>query len=102
MSKDKKTIIPLGDRVLVKPRDKDDKRTHAGIIIPDTIDKEKPETGKVIAVGEGRVNDQGKVIPMKIKAGDTVLFSKYGPDEVTIEDEDYLILSEGSILAIIK
>jgi len=101
MNKEKKQIIPLGDRVLIKPQGKEEK-THAGIIIPETVDKEKPEMGKVIAVGGGKVSESGETLPMKVKVGDMVLFSKYGPDEVTIDDEDYLIISESSILAIIK
>jgi len=100
MTKDKK-IIPLGDRVLIKTRDKEAK-THSGIIIPETVDKEKPEIGKVVAVGEGKMTENGDLIPMKVKVGDTVLFSKYGPDDVTIDDEDYLIVSESNILAVIK
>lgn len=99
----KHKIIPLGDKVLVKPMSEEEgKKTKSGIIIPETIDKEKPEQGKVIAVGQGRMNDEGKLLPMKVKIGDTVLFSKYGPDEVKIDGEEYFILSEGSILAIIK
>ena len=103
MNKDAKEtkIIPLGERVLIKAKSKEEK-THSGIIIPDTVDKEKPEMGKVIAVGLGKISDSGDLIPMKVKPGDTVLFSKYGPDEVTIDDEDYLIINESSILAIIK
>ena len=100
--KKKKQIIPLGDRVLVKPHGKEGMRTESGIIIPDTVDKEKPEIGKIVAVGSGRVNDDGITIPMKVKVGDTVLFSKYGPDEIKVEDEEYLVLSESNILAIIK
>ena len=95
------TIIPLGDKVLVLPLDKE-KKTDSGIIIPDTVDKERPEMGKVVAVGDGKMNDDGKVVPMTVKVGDKVLFSKYGPDEVEIEDEKYLIVSESNILAIIK
>lgn len=99
----KHRIIPLGDKVLVKPLSGDEgKKTKSGIIIPETIDKEKPEQGKVVAVGQGRMNDEGKLLPMKVKIGDLVLFSKYGPDEVKIDGEEYFILSEGSILAIIK
>ena len=100
-STNKKEIIPLGDRVLVKPAEKE-KKTKSGIIIPDTVDKERPEMGKVIAVGEGKVTDEGKVIPPKVKVGNTVLFTKYGPDEVKLDDEEYLIVSESNILAIIK
>lgn len=99
----KHKIIPLGDKVLVKPvSEEEGKKTKSGIIIPETIDKEKPEQGKVIAIGQGRMNDEGKLLPMKVKVGDTVLFSKYGPDEVKIDGEEYFILSEGSILAVIK
>lgn len=97
----KKEIFPLGDRILVKPAEKE-KKTKSGIIIPDTVDKERPEMGKVIAVGEGKTTDEGKVIPPKVKVGNTVLFSKYGPDEIKIDDEEYLIVSESNILAIIK
>ncbi len=97
----KKEIVPLGDRVLVKPMEKE-KKTKSGIIIPDTVDKERPEMGRVIAVGEGKVGDDGKVIPIRVKVGSTVLFAKYGPDEVKIDDEEYLIVSESNILAIIK
>ncbi len=96
-----KQIIPLGDRVLVRPLERETV-TASGIIIPDTVNKERPETGKVIAVGEGKMNDDGKVIPMKVKVGDTELFAKYGPDEIKLEGEDYLIVSETSILAVIK
>ena len=101
MSPAKKEIIPLGDRVLVKPMEKE-KKTKSGIIIPDTVDKERPEMGKVIAVGEGKMTDEGKVIPPRVKVGQTVLFAKYGPDEIKIDDEEYLIVSESNILAIIK
>ena len=98
------TIIPLGDRVLLKPLSPDDlhRVSSSGIIIPETVDKEKPEQGKVVAVGEGKYDDNGQLIPMRVKTGDRVVFSKYGPDEITIEGEEYYILSENSILAIIK
>jgi chaperonin GroES len=99
----KNNIVPLGDRILVRPVSPEDaKKTKSGIIIPDTVSKERPEQGKVVAVGAGRVNDDGKVIPMRVKAGDMVLFSKYGPDEIKVEGEEYVILKEESILAIIK
>ena len=103
MSTKKSNIIPLGDRVLVKPIQKDEgKKTASGIIIPETVDKEKPEQGKVVAVGDGRITDDGNTIPMRIKKGDTVIFSKYGPDEIKVDGEEYYILSESSILAVIK
>lgn len=95
--------MPLGDRVLVKPIDTDElaTKTDSGIIIPDTVSKEKPEQGKVMAVGEGRYDD-GKLIKPRVKEGDRVLFSKYGYDEVKIDDEELFIIKEENILAIIK
>lgn len=99
----KTNIIPIGDRVVVKPIIADDGvATASGIIIPDTVNKEKPEQGMIIAVGKGRMTDDGKVLPMSVQVGDKILFSKYGPDEVTVDDEEYFILSESSILAIVK
>lgn len=97
------SVIPLGDRILLKPlTSKNDAVNNSfGIIIPDTVTKEAPEQGRVIAVGEGRYQD-GKIIPMKVKVGDTVIFSKYGYDEVKVDDESLYILREDSILAIIK
>ena len=98
-----KKIVPLGDRVLVKPIDTDElaTKTDSGIIIPDTVSKEKPEQGKVLAVGEGRYDD-GKLIKPRVKDGDRILFSKYGYDEIKIEDEELFIIKEENILAIIK
>jgi chaperonin GroES len=97
-------IKPLGDRVLVEPLSAEEKGgvTKSGIIIPDTVDKERPEQGKVIEVGEGRMGDDGKVIPLKVKKGQTVIFSKYGPDEIKIDGREYLIVNEANILAIIE
>jgi len=77
-------------------------KTKSGIIIPETVDQERPEQGKVIAVGEGRMNNEGKILPMKVKVGDMVIFSKYGPDEVKVEGDEYFMLKEENILAIIK
>ena len=98
-----KKIMPLADRVLIRPLSKDDlnKKSDFGIIMPDTVDKEKPEQGKVIAVGEGKFED-GKLVPMKVKVGDVVIFSKYGFDEVKLNEEELYILKEENILAIIK
>jgi len=70
--------------------------------LPDTVDKERPEQGKVVAVGEGRIDDSGKKIPMKVKKGDKVIFTKYGPNEIKIDDKEYLIAKEEDILAIIE
>ena len=95
-------IQPLADRVLIKPLSAKDKKTASGIIIPETVSKEKPEQGKVIAIGEGRIDESGKKIPVKVKVGDTVLFSKYGYDEVKIDEEEYFILKEENILAVIR
>jgi len=96
-------IIPLGDRVLVRPFSAEElgRVSQHGIIIPETVDKEKPEQGRVLAVGEGKF-ENGKLVPMRIKEGDKVLFSKYGYDEVKVGEEEYYILKEDSILAIIK
>ncbi|MBX4188345.1 MAG: co-chaperone GroES [Candidatus Doudnabacteria bacterium] len=97
----KANIVPLGDKILVKPLDRNEEKTESGIYLPETAKKEKPEQGKVVAVGEGRFED-GKRIPPQVKIGDMVIFSKYGYDEVKINDEEYFILKEENILAIIK
>ncbi len=89
---------PMGDRVLVLPiEEKETKK--GGIIIPDTA-KEKPQEGKVVALGSGKKDDDGKAIPFEVKKGDKVLFSKYGGTEVTIDDEKYLIMREDDILGV--
>jgi chaperonin GroES len=100
----KKGIIPLNDRVLVRPFDTDEMNTTAsGIIIPDTVSKEKPEQGEVVAVGEGKWNEDGDArIPLGVKVGDRVVFSKYGYDEVKYEGKEYYMLREESILAVIR
>ncbi|MBI5470377.1 co-chaperone GroES [Candidatus Kaiserbacteria bacterium] len=95
-------VTPLADRVLVKPFEVADEKTPSGIIIPDTAKQEKPERGRVVAVGEGKRNDRGDVMPLRVKIGDTVIFSKYGYDEVKIDDENYYIIAESGILAVIK
>jgi len=96
-------IKPLGDRVLLEPISKEERgRTKAGIVIPDTVEKERPEQGKVIAVGPGRVTDDGKIISLKLKKGQKVLFSKYGPDEIKVDGKEYYIVKESDILAIIE
>jgi len=93
-------IKPLDDRVLIEPISKEE-QTKSGIVIPETADKEKPEQGKVIAVGEGKIDNNGNRIPMTVKVGDVVLFTKYGPNEVKIDNKEYLIAKEEDILAII-
>lgn len=95
------SLKPLGDRVVVKPLEaKEETVSVSGIIIPETDKKEKPSKGKVVAVGPGRFDD-GVLVPMTVKVGETVLFSKYGYDEVKVEGEEYFILSENQILAVI-
>ncbi|OHA08953.1 MAG: co-chaperone GroES [Candidatus Sungbacteria bacterium RIFCSPLOWO2_01_FULL_60_25] len=93
-------VKPLGDRVLIEPI-AETERTKSGIYLPDTASKERPEQGKVIAVGEGRMLDTGKVAPMRVKVGQKVLFTKYGPNEIKVEGKEYLIAKEEDILAII-
>jgi chaperonin GroES len=93
-------LKPLGDRVVVQAT-KADEQTKSGLFIPDTA-KEKPQKGTVIAVGDGRWDDEGsKRIPLDVKEGDTILYSKYGGTEIKLDDEEYLILSERDILAIV-
>jgi chaperonin GroES len=91
---------PLGDRVLVK-RIKEEEKTKGGIIIPDTA-KEKPQEGKVVAVGKGKHSEDGKLIPVEVKAGDKILFGKYSGSEVKLEGEEHVILREDDILGIIE
>lgn len=96
-------VWPLGDRVLVLPLlTNENSLSQHGIIIPETVSKERPEQGVVVAVGVGRVTDQGKTIPLKVKQGQKIIFSKYGPDEIKIKDKEYFIISESNILAIIE
>jgi chaperonin GroES len=92
-------IRPLHDRILVK-RIEEQETVRGGIIIPDTA-KEKPQEGKVIAAGNGKVGDDGKKIPLDVKAGDRILFGKYSGAEVKIEDDEYLILREEDVLAVL-
>lgn len=92
-------IKPLRDQVLLEPVREEQKR--GGIILPDTVSKERPEKGKVVAVGSGKFVD-GKLVPPAVKKGDTVLFTKYGPHEIKIDDKEYLIAREEDILAIVE
>ncbi|MEX2555683.1 MAG: co-chaperone GroES [Actinomycetota bacterium] len=93
-------LEPLEDRVIVKALEEETQRTPTGIIIPDTA-KEKPQEGEVMAVGPGRFED-GKRIPMDVKVGDRVIYSKYGGTEVKVEGDEYLVLSARDLLAVIK
>ena len=94
-------IKPLGDRILVKPLEPEEK-TKGGIVLPDTA-KEKPQEGRVIAVGKGKTTEDGKTIPLEIKVGDRILYGKYSGTEITTKDgEEYLILREEDVLAIVE
>jgi len=93
-------IRPLGDRVLIKREEEADEKSAGGIIIPDTA-KEKPQRGKIIAVGNGALNEKGERIPMEVKVGDAVLFSKYAGNEIKIDSDELLIVRESEILGII-
>lgn len=95
----KLNIRPLRDRIIVK-RLEEVEKTKGGIIIPDTA-KEKPQEAEVVAVGSGRVDDSGKTVPVEVKVGDKVLFSKYSGTEIKIDDQDYLILQESDIQAVV-
>ena len=93
-------IRPLGDRVLVKPLDKE-KQERGGLIIPDTA-KEKPQEGEIVAAGKGKVSDDGKVLPMDVKAGDRILYGKYSGTEIKIDGDEYLIMHQDDILGILE
>ena len=99
MAAKKLNIKPLADRVVVKPLEEEFKTTAGGIVIPETA-KEKPQLGEVIAIGPGRISDEGKILPMTVKIGDKVFHSKYGGTNIKIEGEEYIILREDDILAI--
>ena len=101
MAKKKLNIKPLSDRVLVRPISKEEK-TKSGIIIPDTATKERPEEGEVLAVGSGKLDENGKRIPMEIEVGQKVMFTKYGPSEIKVDGEELLVVKEDDILAIIE
>jgi chaperonin GroES len=93
-------IKPLSDHILIEPI-KEEEKTKTGILLPDTAEKEKPEQGKVIAVGPGRKTSAGKVIMLDVKPGDKVLFTKYGPTEIKVNNKEYLIARQEDILAIV-
>ncbi|MBY0314113.1 MAG: co-chaperone GroES [Bdellovibrionales bacterium] len=93
-------IRPLHDRILVR-RMKEDEKTAGGLIIPDTA-KEKPQKGEIVAAGNGRVNEDGKVFPLEVKVGDKILFSKYGGTEIKIGTEELLMMTESDVLGVIN
>ncbi|HEY8108923.1 MAG TPA: co-chaperone GroES [Patescibacteria group bacterium] len=94
-------ISPLADRVVIEPIEKDEV-SAAGIVIPDTAEKDKPQKGKVLAVGPGKVGDDGKRAALEVKKGDTVLFTQYGPSEFKVDGKEVLIASESDILAVLS
>lgn len=93
-------LRPLGDRVVVKVIEEEEK-TAGGIFLPDTA-KEKPQKGEVVAVGTGKLLDNGERVPLEVKAGDRIIFAKYGGTEVKVNGEEYLILRESDILAVVQ
>ncbi len=93
-------IKPLHANVIIKPKTIEEV-TKSGIVLPGTMDKERPEQGTVVAIGDGKMLEDGKRAAMSVKVGDIVLFKKYSPDEIKVDDEDLLVLSENEILAIL-
>jgi chaperonin GroES len=93
-------IKPLAGHVLIEPLREEKKK--GGIILPETVEKERSEKGKVVAVGAGRLDKDGKRVPLEVKKGDIVIFTKYGPNEVRVDEKDYLIAKEDDILAIVE
>ena len=94
-------IRPLQDRVIVRRLEDEDEKTKGGIIIPDTA-KEKPQRGKIVAVGKGKLGEDGKVVPVDVKVGDQILFGKYAGSEVKMDGEEHLIMREDDILGVIE
>jgi len=94
-------IKPLGDYIVIEPMAQEEK-TKTGILVPSTVEKERPEQGKVVAVGTGKKTSSGKIIPPEVKPGDIVLFTKYGPSEVKVDGKEYLIAKQEDILAILN
>jgi chaperonin GroES len=95
------TFTPLHDRILVKRKEESTQTTSFGIIIPDSA-KEKPQQGEVISVGKGKSHDEGKVFPLDVKTGDTILFGKYSGTEIKLDGEEFLIMREEEVLGILK
>jgi len=93
-------LKPLHSNVIIKPI-LEDEVTKSGIVLPDTVDKERPESGEVVAVGPGKILSNGQKAEMNVKEGDKVMFKKYSPDEIKIDGEDYLVINEEDILAVL-
>lgn len=92
-------LKPLSDHVVIEPMKEKEKKS--GIILPDTVEKKRQEQGKVVAVGSGKLDTNGKRVPLEVKKGDIVIFAKYGPNEVKVDGKEYLIAREDDILAIV-
>ena len=92
---------PLSNHLFLEPQG-EEKITKSGIVLPDTAEREKPMQGKVLAIGPGKMNEKGERVPMSVKVGDTVLFKKYGPDEIELEGKKYLVGDEDDVLAILN
>ena len=97
----KAKLTPIGGNILVKPVS-GDKTSASGIVLPETVDKEKPQKGEIIALGTGRIAPDGKKVPFSVKVGDIVVFKKYSPDEIEVDGEEFLIMDEDSILAVVE
>jgi chaperonin GroES len=95
------TLKPLGDHIIVKPLSNEE-ITKAGIVLPDTVDKDRPERGEVIAVGPGRILDNGSRAPMEVSAGQKVVFKKYSPEEIKIDGQTFLVINLSEVIAIIE
>lgn len=96
-----KKLRPMDDRILVEPVE-EETATSFGLVLPDTASKEKPQKGKVVAVGPGKLSEDGKRLPMSVKAGDMILYTKYGPTEVKIEGKEIFFLQESDVLAVVQ
>ncbi len=94
-------LKPLNDHLIVKPLSRE-AVTKSGIFLPETADKERPEQGEVIAIGTGRLLENGNLVPMSVKVGDKIVFKKYSPDEIKIDNQDFLVLRDGDVIAIIE
>ncbi len=101
MAKSKINVKPMGGRILVLPIEEEEK-TESGLIIPDTAEKEKPQQGEVVALGTGKVTEEGKKVDFQVKKGDKILFKKYAPDEIEIGGVEYLVVDESDILAVVE
>ncbi len=96
-----KKIKPLSDNVVIEPV-KEEEKTKGGILLPETAEKDMPEQGVVVAVGPGKKTNSGKLLPIEVKPGQKVLFTKYGPTEIKVDDKEYLIAKQSDILAVIE